>query len=161
MCIRDSTTAVPSLSDNSIPQTNGNSNTPAAQNGPIRPIIQPAQGVSPDSSVGAAAANFDPYTRMANEYGTIAQGEAPRAREVDVPQSTDGSDRVRRFARTALEAVSYTHLTGDVLAANADKNKVVFVWSSNSLESSATVINGTAETTIKNAEYASGIHRCY
>ena len=93
-----------SLSDNSIPQTNGNSNTPAAQNGPIRPIIQPAQGVSPDSSVGAAAANFDPYTRMANEYGTIAQGEAPRAREVDVPQSTDGSDRVRRFARTAMEA---------------------------------------------------------
>ena len=93
-----------SLSDNSIPQTNGNSNTPAAQNGPIRPIIQPAQGVSPDSSVGAAAANFDPYTRMANEYGTIAQGEAPRAREVDVPQSTDGSDRVRRSARTAMEA---------------------------------------------------------
>ena len=41
---------------------------------------------------------------MANEYGTIAQGEAPRAREVDVPQSTDGSDRVRRFARTAMEA---------------------------------------------------------
>ncbi|MBC5726856.1 hypothetical protein H8S45_15560, partial [Agathobaculum sp. NSJ-28] len=50
---------------------------------------------------------------------------------------------------------------GEVLAANADKNKVVFVWSSNSLESSATVINGTAETTIKNAEYASDIHRCY
>lgn len=93
-----------SLFDSSIPQTIGNSNTPAAQNGPIRPIIQPAQGVSPDSSVGAAAANFDPYTRMANEYGTIAQGEAPRAREVDVPQSTDGSDRVRRFARTAMEA---------------------------------------------------------
>lgn len=93
-----------SFTNNSISQTNGNSNTPAAQNGPIRPIIQPAQGVSPDSSVGAAAANFDPYTRMANEYGTIAQGEAPRAREVDVPQSTDGSDRVRRFARTAMEA---------------------------------------------------------
>ena len=37
----------------SIPQTNGNSNTPAAQNGPIRPIIQPAQGVSPDPWVGA------------------------------------------------------------------------------------------------------------
>ncbi|BFL40775.1 peptidoglycan DD-metalloendopeptidase family protein [Agathobaculum massiliense] len=93
-----------SFTNNSISQTNGNSNTPAAQNDPIRPIIQPAQGVSPDSSVGAAAANFDPYTRMANEYGTIAQGEAPRAREVDVPQSTDGSDRVRRFARTAMEA---------------------------------------------------------
>ena len=91
------------LSDNSIPQTNGNSNTPAAQNGPIRPIIQPAQGVSPDSSVGAAAANFDPYTRMANEYGTIAQGENP-ARIIDVPKSTDGKNRVRHFTRTAMEA---------------------------------------------------------
>lgn len=58
---------------------------------------------SPESSVGAAQSNFDPYTHMANEYGTIEPGENP-ARIVDVPKSTDGSDRVRRFARTAMEA---------------------------------------------------------
>ena len=58
---------------------------------------------SPESSVGAAQSNFDPYTHMANEYGTIEPGENP-ARIVDVPVSTDGNDRVRRFARTAMEA---------------------------------------------------------
>lgn len=58
---------------------------------------------SPESSVGAAQSNFDPYTHMANEYGTIEPGENP-ARIVDVPISTDGSDRVRRVARTAMEA---------------------------------------------------------
>ncbi len=46
---------------------------------------------------------FDPYTQMANEYGTIQPGENP-ARIVDVPRSTDGSDKVRQFARTAMEA---------------------------------------------------------
>ena len=56
------------------------------------------------SSVGAAKYNFDPFSRMTNEYGTIEQGEKPRAREVDVPISTDGDDRVSLFARTAMEA---------------------------------------------------------
>ncbi|WP_373163425.1 peptidoglycan DD-metalloendopeptidase family protein [Agathobaculum sp. Marseille-P7918] len=56
------------------------------------------------SSVGAAEYNFDPFSRMTNEYGTIDQGEKPRAREVDVPKSTDGDDRVSLFARTAMEA---------------------------------------------------------
>lgn len=56
------------------------------------------------SSVGAAEYNFDPFSRMTNEYGTIKQGEKPRAREVDVPKSTDGEDRVSLFARTAMEA---------------------------------------------------------
>lgn len=61
------------------------------------------QAISPESSVGAATTGFDPYTNMANQYGTIEPGENP-ARIVDVPVSTDGSDRVRRFARTAMEA---------------------------------------------------------
>ena len=61
------------------------------------------QAISPESSVGAAQSNFDPYTHMANEYGTIKPGENP-ARVVDVPVSTDGNDRVRRYARTAMEA---------------------------------------------------------
>ena len=59
----------------------------------------------PESSVGAARAGFDPYTRMVNEYGAIPEGENP-ARVVDVPRSTDGSDRVSRTARTVMEAAA-------------------------------------------------------
>ena len=59
--------------------------------------------VQADATTGAAPAGFDPYTRMANEYGTIAPGENP-TRMVDIPQSTDGSDRVSRFTRTMMEA---------------------------------------------------------
>lgn len=77
----------------------------------VQPIVRNPQPQNPvvsnnpaNPSVGAADYNFDPYTRMENEYGTIAPGESPRAREVDVPLSTDGNDRVRRFARTAMEA---------------------------------------------------------
>lgn len=55
------------------------------------------------SSVGAATGGFDPYSRMANEYGTIEPGWNP-ARTVDVPRSTNGTDRVRRFIRTTMEA---------------------------------------------------------
>lgn len=62
------------------------------------------KGGTPESSVGAAESGFDPYSRMQNEHGTIPPGEQPRAREVDVPQSTDGSDRVSRFTRTMMEA---------------------------------------------------------
>lgn len=54
-------------------------------------------------SVGAAPGGFDPFSRMANEYGTIEPGENP-SRIVDVPLSTDGEDRVRRYVRTAMEA---------------------------------------------------------
>lgn len=59
--------------------------------------------VGADSSVGAAPAGFDPYSRMLNEYGAIPEGENP-ARVVDVPVSTDGTDRVSRAARTVMEA---------------------------------------------------------
>lgn len=62
------------------------------------------------------------------------------------------------FDLTPVSSALYggVNTTGEVLAANADKNKVVFVWSSNTSESSVTVINGTAETIIKNAKYAYG-----
>lgn len=40
---------------------------------------------------------------MLNEYGAIPEGENP-ARVVDVPVSTNGSDRVSRAARTVMEA---------------------------------------------------------
>lgn len=58
-------------------------------------------GISP--SVGAMESNTARYSNMQNTYGTIAPGENP-SRVVDVPFSTNGSDRVSRFARTAMEA---------------------------------------------------------
>ncbi|WP_462385274.1 MuF-C-terminal domain-containing protein [Intestinibacillus massiliensis] len=60
--------------------------------------------IAPDSSVGAATSGFDPYSQMQNAFGTIEPGEAPHGREVDVPKSTDGSDRVSLYARTLMEA---------------------------------------------------------
>lgn len=54
-------------------------------------------------SLGSARAGFDPYSQAMNRYGTIEPGENP-ARIVDVPKSMTGSDRVRKFARTAMEA---------------------------------------------------------
>lgn len=56
-----------------------------------------------ENSVGAARSGFDPYSHAANEYGTIAPGENP-ARVVDVPKSMDGTSRVSKVARTAMEA---------------------------------------------------------
>lgn len=54
-------------------------------------------------SIGAADAGFDPYTAAQNRYGTIEPGEEP-ARTVDVPRSTNGSDRVSDTVRTVMEA---------------------------------------------------------
>lgn len=54
-------------------------------------------------SLGSARAGFDPYSQAMNRYGTIEPGENP-ARIVDVPKSMTGTDRVRKFARTAMEA---------------------------------------------------------
>ena len=59
--------------------------------------------VSPDSSVGAAKSGFDPYTKAANEYGTIEPGERP-SRNVDVPRQMTDDTKVSRFTRTAMEA---------------------------------------------------------
>lgn len=55
------------------------------------------------NTVGAAEQNKNSYSHMVNEFGQIDVGENP-FREVDVPKSTDGADRVSRFTRTAMEA---------------------------------------------------------
>ena len=54
-------------------------------------------------SVGAAKANPKNITHMVNEYGEMKPGENP-SRFVSMPVSTDGDDRVGKFARTAAEA---------------------------------------------------------
>lgn len=73
-----------------------------AQANDINPTLKKA-GVNAESSVGAAEGGFDPYSKMVNDYGAILEGENP-ARVVDVPQSTNGEDRVRRGARTFMES---------------------------------------------------------
>lgn len=85
------------------------------------------QAISPEASVGAATTGFDPYTNMANQYGTIRPGENP-ARIVDVPISTDGSNRVRRVARTAMEA----SITPEEMVPALEQNIVNGLFSYNS-----------------------------
>lgn len=54
-------------------------------------------------SLGSARAGFDPYSEAMNRYGTIEPGEKP-ARFIDVPKSMTNTDRVRKSARTFMEA---------------------------------------------------------
>lgn len=73
-----------------------------AQANDINPTLKKA-GVNAESSVGAAQSGFDPYSKMVNDYGAIPEGMNP-ARMVDVPQSTNGTDRVSNVARTIMES---------------------------------------------------------
>lgn len=73
-----------------------------AQANNINPTLKKA-GVSAESSVGAAQSGFDPYSKMVNDYGAIPEGMNP-ARTIDVPQSTNGTDRVSNVARTIMES---------------------------------------------------------
>ena len=74
----------------------------AAQQADINPKLTKAE-VNAESSVGAAETGFDPYSKMVNDYGAIPEGMNP-ARTIDVPQSTNGSDRVSNVARTIMES---------------------------------------------------------
>lgn len=53
--------------------------------------------------MGAASLGFDPFSNLANRYGTIPEGENP-SRIVDVPSQTSDTENVSRTARTAMEA---------------------------------------------------------
>lgn len=57
----------------------------------------------PPASIGAKKHDPASYAGMQAEYGTIAPGENA-ARMVDVPVSTNGTDRVSAGARTLMEA---------------------------------------------------------
>ena len=74
----------------------------AAQQADINPKLTKAE-VNAESSVGAAKTGFDPYSKMVNDYGAIPEGMNP-ARTIDVPQSTNGTDRVSNVARTIMES---------------------------------------------------------
>lgn len=55
------------------------------------------------ATVGAAERNPKSYSALANEYGTLPEGENP-ARTVDVPAQTSDDEKVSRFTRTMMEA---------------------------------------------------------
>lgn len=57
----------------------------------------------PESSVGAAAYGFDPFSNLQGRYGTIQPGENP-SRIIDVPKQTSDNNRVSLTARTVMEA---------------------------------------------------------
>lgn len=61
-----------------------------------------AQQTNPEG-MGAASLGFDPFSNLANRYGTIPEGESP-SRIVDVPSQTSDTENVSRTARTAMEA---------------------------------------------------------
>lgn len=63
------------------------------------------EAVGPESSVGAAAYGFDPFTNLQGRYGTIQPGENP-ARIIDVPAQTSDKNRVSMTARTVMEAAA-------------------------------------------------------
>lgn len=70
---------------------------------------------SPESSVGAAAYGFDPYTNLQGRYGTIQPGENP-ARVVDVPSRTADHNKVSLTARTVMEAAATPDAAVPVIA---------------------------------------------
>ena len=74
-----------------------------------------AQDVGPESSVGAAAYGFDPYTNLQGRYGTIQPGENP-ARVVDVPSRTADHNKVSLTARTVMEAAATPDAAVPVIA---------------------------------------------
>lgn len=73
--------------------------------------VSAVEGQSPEGGqnakgmrgTGAAARGFTPKQALINQYGNIPEGENP-VRSDQLPQSTDGTDRVSATARTAVEA---------------------------------------------------------
>lgn len=73
---------------------------------PESAVTMPAgEQVTAESSVGAAAYGFDPYTNLQGRYGTLPEGENP-SRIVDVPAKTSDKSKVSLTARTVMEAAA-------------------------------------------------------
>lgn len=65
--------------------------------------VQQGKATDLPESIGAMKHNPKSFSAMANEYGTIKEGENP-SRVVDVPKSADGTTKVRQATRTFMEA---------------------------------------------------------
>ena len=90
----------------------------------VNDVIEPANaqpraqgdGGFGENTVGAAQSNPASYSYMQNNYDVYPEGENA-TRIVDVPTSTNGENRVNRFARTEMEAGA----TPDSLIPNFEK----------------------------------------
>ena len=90
----------------------------------VNDVIEPANaqpraqgdGGFGENTVGAAQSNPTSYSYMQNNYDVYPEGENA-TRIVDVPTSTNGENRVNRFARTEMEAGA----TPDSLIPNFEK----------------------------------------
>lgn len=79
-------------------------------------VINTGDGGFGENTVGAAQSNPASYSYMQNNYDVYPEGENA-IRIVDVPTSTNGENRVNRFARTEMEAGA----TPDSLIPNFEK----------------------------------------
>ena len=66
--------------------------------------VDPAQGVDPESSVGAAPAGFDPWSHFQASSTEFFPEGANAARDVDVPTTDPQGRRIRKTAATAMGA---------------------------------------------------------
>lgn len=74
-----------------------------------------AVGVSPDSSVGAAPAGFDPWSHFQGTRSEFIPEGANAARPVDVPTTDPQGRRIRRTASTAMGAKAIPdEVVGDI-----------------------------------------------
>lgn len=74
-----------------------------------------AAGVSPDSSVGAAPAGFDPWSHFQGTRSEFIPEGANAARPVDVPTTDPQGRRIRRTASTAMGAKAIPdEVVGDI-----------------------------------------------
>ena len=100
---------------NSIPQKRANDNANPDQNSgqnsvgrPLDELRAQGQQMTPEERkayVEASRARRAKLRDLSAQYGEIPQGERP-AREISLPQQTNDSTRVRRFARTAAESAA-------------------------------------------------------
>lgn len=79
-------------------------------------VVNTGDGGFGENTVGAAQSNPASYSYMQNNYDVYPEGENV-TRIVDVPISTNGENRVNRFARTEMEAGA----TPDSLIPNFEK----------------------------------------
>lgn len=105
----------------------------------LNPTLKRAD-VTAESSVGAAQTGFDPYSKMVNEYGAIEPG-MNSARTIDVPQSTNGTDRVSNVARTIMES----GVTPDSLMPALEQNVAEGLFS-HDVKSLKTTLDGATKT---------------
>ena len=104
----DGRATLPGTVDTVVSSVSNNSILPDGQDVNI-------QAVSPDSSVGAAPAGFDPWSHFQGTRSEFIPEGANAARPVDVPTTDPQGRRIRRTASTAMGAKAIPdEVVGDI-----------------------------------------------